>query len=260
MNVSALKSTTTHNARRAGRTMNNTSAKISALIDDLDPKAQKALVAFLTSIIGDGDANNLDDVEDAAPRRRRTAAKEEKPASKPTRRSRAAAEEEDEKPSRRSRKPVGPTLEEVSVDGIYDFLSEFAEADGVVPVPGGLRELTAAVKAKGADPRALTEGYETRAERTEALGLYLASLEALKVALKKASDDELDEVADELGVEGKTKRALVDAIVDYFIGSPEEVDEDDDEEPGDDDAGEEPADDLDDLEDEPAPRRRRSAA
>lgn len=256
----------------------NSAASIASLAAELSADAQTALATILKALVAGQNADSLADLaDDVKPSRgsRRKAAAE-----KPTRRSRRAKaeaeddegddddiadidEDEDDKPkSRRSRAKAEPAkparsrrkaaepdedededeaedavLEEATVDAIVEFMSEA----NVEPTAGGIRELKPIVESWGGDFDALVEDGADRREKAELAGTFIAANEAAAKALAGFDQADIDELAEELGIEpARTKKATIKAIlVDINSGGGDEdeddADEDDDEDEGDDD-------------------------
>lgn len=250
--------------------MKNGAARISALVAELDSAAQTALADFLEGAVNRQNAESLDDLADDVKPRRSRKAKVEKPTrrsrkaadedddededdgdeddladlddedDKPkrrTRKSKATAE----KPARRSRKAAEPddeddgddgddgddvTLDEATYDAIVTFMSE----GSFEPVAGGVRELKPLVESWGGDFAELVSGGADRREKAELAGTFIAANKAALAILKKMDEDDINALAEELGVdEGRNVAATAKAIL-IAINSGEGADGDDEDE------------------------------
>jgi hypothetical protein len=173
---------------------------------------------------------------------------DDKPARK-TRKSKAKDEddEDEDKPKRTRKVRATPFDEAPTMDDIYDFLENF-EGE---PVEGGIRELKPLVVEVGGDVDALTDGAETRSEKAEELGMFLAAHNAVRAKLMKHDAEDLEELLEELDLEaGRSKAKSVDAILQAI----HEGDDEDDADDGDDDDADDG--DEDDADEKPARKKK----
>lgn len=221
----------------------NIQAAIEALVGELNSKQQTALAGFLKTVVKNSHAENMDDIDTKTTTRRKRGEKATE--EKPTRRRRAAkTEEAEEKPARRGRAPK-PVIEDATVDGIIAFLEELE----VEPVVGGVRELKPKVEAWGASYELVVADGETRSEKAELAGTFLAQMEVAKKALTALGDDEIAGLLEDLDIEpAARKSANVAAILSAIneLNSNEDEEESEEDEDGED----EDADESDDEEDE----------
>lgn len=244
-------------------------AKIAALAAELSADAQEQLGAFLELVVSGQNADALDDLaDDIKPRRRGSTAK---PAA--SRRAKkgdddeddladldedeAEDEDEDEKPARAkrgsktsakpapkrgARKAAEPdedeededevTLDEATYDNVITFMSE----GSFDPVAGGVRELKPIVESWGGDFAELVADGADRREKAELAGTFIAACTAAAKELKKFSDEDINELAEEVGAEeGRNKTATIKAILIAINSGEGAEDAEDDEEEDEDD-------------------------
>ena len=236
--------------------------RVLDIVDSMSKKLQGEVANLLESIIDLQASEDLSDLEDAtasssrrnkADKKSKKKVKDEKPAKRG--RKKKDEDDEDEAPKKRKSKKSKPEPFDgtPTLDDCYDFLSEF-EGE---PVEGGIRELKPEVKKLGGDPDLLTEGIESRSERSEELGMFIAANNALAAKLKLHDAEDVGELAEELGIDVdkvKTKGKQIAAIL-VALNSDEEPDDDEEDEDDEDEIEEE--DDEDEEEDE-APKKRKS--
>lgn len=220
--------------------------RVLDIVDGMNKKLQGSVATLLETIVELSASEDLSDLEEStvSSSRRdkaRKGKKTEKVKSRRGRKPKVDEDDADEAPKKRGRSAKADKAEKKSkrskpepfdgtptLDDCYDFLSEF-EGE---PVEGGIRELKPEVKKLGGNPDVLTEGAETRAEKAEELGMFLAANKALMAKLKLHDEGDISELAEELGIDTdkvKSKNKQITAIL-VALNSDEEPEDDEDDE------------------------------
>lgn len=216
--------TTAEKPARRPRTERNVSADVASLADELSAGDRKKLVAlrdFLDTLINRNHTEDLSDIEKGTSVRK-------------TRGKKAAAPE---------------------MDFTFDGIIEYIENLEIEPVEGGVRDLKPQVEAWGADWELLTGDAESRAEKCQEAGTFLAAMDHVVKLLSKAPDDELEALCEDLDVEpstrkSKTAKDIMIAINNLTGEEDEEEDEESDEEEEDEEDEEEEGEEEEEDEDE----------